>query len=98
MICVHLLARIFIKFEQCNKKIQRNELVMICARLLGSLIQNEKIRILFSKIKEKKKKKQGTHKKKKKKEREKVGNKRERKKIKKKRKRKIKREKKELFR
>ena len=25
MICAHLLAHIFIKFEQCNKKIQTNE-------------------------------------------------------------------------
>ena len=51
MICAHPLAHIFIKFEQYNKKIQRNELVMICTHLPGSLIQNEN---QFSKKKKKK--------------------------------------------
>ena len=31
MICAHLLAHIFIKFEQCNKKIQRN-VYFVCNR------------------------------------------------------------------
>ena len=66
MICAHLLAHIFIKFEQCNKKIQRN---VYC-------VYNRDINKPFM-IKERKTKSREHIKK-----REKVGNKRGGKKIK----------------
>ena len=68
MICTHLLAHTFIKFEQCNKKniekyvlcvqyrytqtiydkkYHRHPLNKFSPELHGSLIQNEKMEILF---------------------------------------------------
>ena len=91
MICTHLLAHIFIKFEQCNKKnIKKWVGHDLCTSpwFFDTKWKNENT---YLKIKERKRKIRKHFKK-----REKVGNKREGRKIKE-RKRKIKRGKKELF-
>ena len=61
MICAHLLAHIFIKFEQCNKKIQRN-VYCVCNRdIYKPFMIKDRKRKSREHIK-KKKKKQGTKK------------------------------------